>query len=103
MRFSTLLTSASSLLLATLALAEGPSDVIDLTPANFKSVVSPEKLILVEFFAPWYPFFPSPFLLRAEIPPVPKVWALQGACSSLRGGGHCAPRKGYQTRQSELR
>jgi len=53
MRFSTLLTSASSLLLATLALAEGPSDVIDLTPANFKSVVSPEKLILVEFFAPW--------------------------------------------------
>jgi protein disulfide-isomerase A1 len=53
MRFSTLLTSASSLLLATLALAEGPSDVIDLTPANFNSVVSSEKLILVEFFAPW--------------------------------------------------
>jgi len=53
MRFSTLLTSVSSLLLATLALAEGSSDVIDLTPANFNSVVSPEKLILVEFFAPW--------------------------------------------------
>ncbi|KAI9467005.1 protein disulfide isomerase [Lactarius psammicola] len=53
MRLSTLLTSASSLLFATLALAEGSSDVVDLTPANFKSVVSPEKLILVEFFAPW--------------------------------------------------
>jgi hypothetical protein len=25
-----------------------------LTPSNFKSVVDPEKLILVEFFAPWY-------------------------------------------------
>lgn len=59
MRFSTLLTSASSLLLATLALAEGPSDVIDLTPANFNAVVSAEKLLLVEFFAPWYPFFHS--------------------------------------------
>ncbi|KAH9006831.1 thioredoxin-like protein [Lactarius hatsudake] len=53
MRLSTLLTSASSLFLATLVLAEGPSDVIDLTPANFKSIVSSEKLILVEFFAPW--------------------------------------------------
>jgi len=44
----------ASLTLATLALAEAASDVIDLTPANFKSVVDPEKLILVEFFAPWY-------------------------------------------------
>lgn len=61
MRLSTLLTSASSLLLATLALAEDPSDVIDLTSSTFNSVVTPEKLILVEFFAPWYPFFPSSF------------------------------------------
>jgi protein disulfide-isomerase A1 len=53
MRLSTLLTSASSLLLATLALAEGPSDVIDLTASNFNSLVTPEKIILVEFFAPW--------------------------------------------------
>ena len=57
MRFSTVLTSASSLLLATLVLAEGTSDVIDLTPANFKSVVDSEKLILVEFFAPWLVHF----------------------------------------------
>jgi protein disulfide-isomerase A1 len=53
MRLSTLLTTASSLLLATLALAEGPSDVVDLTSSNFNSLVTPEKLILVEFFAPW--------------------------------------------------
>jgi hypothetical protein len=88
MRFSTLLTSVSSLLLATLALAEGSSDVIDLTPANFNSVVSPEKLILVEFFAPWYTVLL--FLFFTEISPVPKVWTLQSARSSLRGGGHCA-------------
>ena len=42
-----------SLLLAALVVAEEPSDVIDLTPANFKSVVDSENLILVEFFAPW--------------------------------------------------
>jgi protein disulfide-isomerase A1 len=67
MRFSTLLTSASSLLLATLALAEGPSDVIDLTLANFNSVVGSEKLILVEFFAPWYLFFPFSFSLNSHV------------------------------------
>lgn len=53
MRFSSLLASLVSLTLATLAIAEAASDVVDLTPANFKSVVDPEKLILVEFFAPW--------------------------------------------------
>jgi protein disulfide-isomerase A1 len=29
------------------------SDVIDLTAANFDSIVNPAELILVEFFAPW--------------------------------------------------
>ncbi|KAI0254682.1 thioredoxin-like protein [Lactifluus subvellereus] len=53
MRIPSLLASASSLLLAALVVAEGASDVIDLTPANFKSVVDSEKLLLVEFFAPW--------------------------------------------------
>ncbi|KAA1466410.1 protein disulfide isomerase [Dentipellis sp. KUC8613] len=53
MRFSSLLSPASALLFASYVLAEGPSDVIDLNPANFKDVVQPEPLILVEFFAPW--------------------------------------------------
>ena len=53
MRFSQLLASLVSLTLATLAVAEAASDVIDLTPANFDSVVVSEQLILVEFFAPW--------------------------------------------------
>ncbi|KAI0268270.1 protein disulfide isomerase [Gloeopeniophorella convolvens] len=54
MRLQSLLLSASSLYLSSLVLAaEGPSDVFDLTPATFKSVVDPEKVILVEFFAPW--------------------------------------------------
>jgi len=48
-----LLASTFSLTLAALALADAASDVIDLTSANFNSVVNPEKLILVEFFAPW--------------------------------------------------
>ncbi|KAI0320802.1 disulfide isomerase [Amylostereum chailletii] len=51
MRFQSLLASASSLLFASHVLADG--DVIDLTESNFKSVVDPEPLILVEFFAPW--------------------------------------------------
>ena len=34
-------------------LAADGSDVIDLTLSNFDSVVNPESLILVEFFAPW--------------------------------------------------
>jgi protein disulfide-isomerase A1 len=29
------------------------SDVISLTKDTFKTIVEPEKLILVEFFAPW--------------------------------------------------
>ena len=33
---------------------DAPSDVISLTTANFESVVIPEPLILVEFFAPWF-------------------------------------------------
>lgn len=57
MRIQSLLVPAFSLTLAALALADTASDVIDLTPANFKSVVDPEKLILVEFFAPWYALF----------------------------------------------
>jgi hypothetical protein len=61
MRISSILASTSSLILATLALADPPSDVIDLTPSNVKSVLDPEKLILVEFFAPWYAFV---FFLR---------------------------------------
>lgn len=53
MRIPSVLTSLFSLTLATLVLADA-ADVIDLTTSNFKSVVDPEKLILVEFFAPWY-------------------------------------------------
>jgi protein disulfide-isomerase A1 len=54
MRIPSVITSIFSLTLATLVLADAASDVIDLTPSNIKSVVDPEKLILVEFFAPWY-------------------------------------------------
>ena len=54
MRLSSILSSASSLFLASLAVAEGASDVIDLTPSNFQSVVNPESIMLVEFFAPWF-------------------------------------------------
>lgn len=45
----------SSLFLATVTgvfAAEG-SDVLDITAANFDTVVKPAELILVEFFAPW--------------------------------------------------
>lgn len=60
MRISSVLASTFSLTLATLAFADAASDVIDLTPSNIKSVVDPEQLVLVEFFAPWYAliFFP---------------------------------------------
>ena len=50
MRFSTF---ASHLLTLVAVLAADGSDVIDLTLSNFDSVVNPESLILVEFFAPW--------------------------------------------------
>ena len=29
------------------------SDVLDITAANFDTIVKPAELILVEFFAPW--------------------------------------------------
>jgi hypothetical protein len=58
MRISSILSPTFSLILAALALADAASDVIDLTPSNIKSVVDPEELILVEFFAPWYAFVP---------------------------------------------
>ncbi|CAO1625381.1 unnamed protein product [Parajaminaea phylloscopi] len=38
---------------AFVAASEEPSDVLDLTDSSFASVVDPEPLILVEFFAPW--------------------------------------------------
>jgi protein disulfide-isomerase A1 len=54
MRFSTQFGAATlSLVFAALAAAEGASDVIDLTPANFDATVKAEPLMLVEFFAPW--------------------------------------------------
>lgn len=54
MRISSILASTFSLTLATLALADAASDVVDLTPSNFNSEVDHDKLVLVEFFAPWY-------------------------------------------------
>lgn len=54
MRFST---PASLLAFAALVLANeeaAPSDVLNLTAANFETTVNGESLILVEFFAPWY-------------------------------------------------
>ncbi|EXX78145.1 protein disulfide isomerase PDI1 [Rhizophagus irregularis DAOM 197198w] len=41
-----------SLLACSIVLAE-ESDVISLTKDTFKTIVEPEKLILIEFFAPW--------------------------------------------------
>jgi protein disulfide-isomerase A1 len=45
----------SGLFLATVTgvFAAEDSDVLDLTAANFESIVKPAELILVEFFAPW--------------------------------------------------
>jgi len=52
MRFQSLLSAvASSLFLASFVFADG--DVLNLTDDDFTSVVDPESLILVEFFAPW--------------------------------------------------
>lgn len=45
---------APVLALAAYAFAEGASDVLNLDATNFKSLVDPEEMILVEFFAPWY-------------------------------------------------
>ncbi|KZT39638.1 protein disulfide isomerase [Sistotremastrum suecicum HHB10207 ss-3] len=53
MRLS-LVSSAVLLGVASFAVAnDAPSEVIDLTAQNFESLVNPEPLILVEFFAPW--------------------------------------------------
>lgn len=53
MRFSSLISPASLLVLAAFVVAEDASDVLSLTAATFASSVDPEPLILVEFFAPW--------------------------------------------------
>ena len=52
MKFFSLLRSLTTLALVTLAVADGPSDVIDVTPSNFDAVTK-EPLTLLEFFAPW--------------------------------------------------
>jgi protein disulfide-isomerase A1 len=44
---------APVLALAALIVAEGVSDVLNLDATNFKSLVDPEEMILVEFYAPW--------------------------------------------------
>ncbi|KAG2156105.1 thioredoxin-like protein [Suillus clintonianus] len=56
MRFTSFVSLASAIALASLASAEDaaePSDVLNLTKDNFSSAVNAEPLILVEFFAPW--------------------------------------------------
>ncbi|KAG1768164.1 thioredoxin-like protein [Suillus occidentalis] len=56
MRFSSLVSVASAIALASLVSAEDAaesSDVLNLTKDTFSSVVNPESLILVEFYAPW--------------------------------------------------
>lgn len=59
MRISTFVSAASAVALASLAVAdseaevETPSDVINIVQETFESVVNPEPLILVEYFAPW--------------------------------------------------
>ena len=53
MVWSSLLTPAAFLAVASVAYAAEDSDVINLSASNFESVVNPEPLILVEFFAPW--------------------------------------------------
>lgn len=52
MKFSSLLRSLTTLALVTVAVAEDPSDVIDVTPNNFDAITK-EPLVLLEFFAPW--------------------------------------------------
>ncbi|KAG1755646.1 thioredoxin-like protein [Suillus lakei] len=56
MRFSSLVSVASAIALASLASAEDAaesSDVLNLTKDTFSSAVNAEPLILVEFYAPW--------------------------------------------------
>lgn len=52
MKLSSLLRSLTSLALVTVAIAEGASDVIDVTHSNFDAIKN-EPLVLLEFFAPW--------------------------------------------------
>ena len=52
MKFPSLLRSLTTLALVAVAIAEDPSDVIDITPTNFEAITK-EPLVLVEFFAPW--------------------------------------------------
>jgi protein disulfide-isomerase-like protein len=53
MRFSRLPSVAAVLSLILSVIAESESAVISLTATDFDEKVNPEKLILVEFFAPW--------------------------------------------------
>ncbi|KAI6105545.1 thioredoxin-like protein [Pisolithus sp. B1] len=57
MRFSSFLSTASAVALASLAAAdadsEKPSDVVSVTQETFESIVNAEPMILVEYFAPW--------------------------------------------------
>ncbi|KAH7887702.1 thioredoxin-like protein [Phlebopus sp. FC_14] len=57
MRLSTFVSAASVVAFTSLVAAdaetEKPSDVVSVTQEMFESVVNPEPLILVEFFAPW--------------------------------------------------
>lgn len=57
MRFSSFVSAASAVAFASLVVADADadkaSDVLDVTQDTFESVVHPESLILVEFFAPW--------------------------------------------------
>jgi hypothetical protein len=54
MRFSALSGAAASVALATLVAAEGATDVLALTTAEFEKSIAEEPLMLVEFYAPWY-------------------------------------------------
>ncbi|KAI6047144.1 thioredoxin-like protein [Pisolithus marmoratus] len=57
MRFSSFLSTASAVALASIAAAdadaEKSSDVINITQETFESVVNVEPMVLVEYFAPW--------------------------------------------------
>jgi protein disulfide-isomerase A1 len=45
--------AAGALLACSTVVSAQESDVITLTKDTFKTTVEPEKLILVEFYAPW--------------------------------------------------
>lgn len=58
MRFSSFVSAASAVAVASLVVADtdadNVSDVLSVTQDTFESTVIPEPLILVEFFAPWF-------------------------------------------------